>query len=169
MWNLLKAKNDCSRFRILLEDSAETCPDASTVEELTAGLTHEVSLHFKTCAECREAVRDLLSAREIVRKAGRAAEPGPWFAERVMAAISAQEKELEEAARTWLVVPRFASKLVLASAALLLIASTWLYKRPPSQTSNPPAATATPEYLFEAPNPPMNQDDVLISMAERNP
>lgn len=169
MWNLLKAKDDCSRFRILLENSAEARPEASSVEDLTAGLTDAIALHFRTCTECRDAAQDLLSAREIVRKAGRAAEPGPRFAERVMAAISAREQELEEAARTWLVVPRFASRLALASAALLVIASTWLYKRPSSETSNPPAATASPEYIFEAPTPPASQDDVLISMAERNP
>jgi len=35
-------------------------------------------------------------------------------------------------------------------------------------TTKQPAAASSQEYLFEAPAPPMNQDDVLISMAERN-
>jgi hypothetical protein len=170
MWNLLKANGDCDRFRILLEDSASAHPEAKTVGELTGYLPDDLRAHFKACGGCQEAAQDLLTAREIVRKAVPAAgEASPWFAERVMAAIAVHEQELEDAARTWLVVPRFASRLALASAAVLLIASTWLYESRTPEKINAPAATAVPEYLFEAPNPPINQDDVLISMAERNP
>ena len=170
MWNLLKASDDCSRFRILLEDFASTRPGARTVEELTEGMADDIAVHFQKCSGCQEAAQDLIAARQIVREAALpAGEPAPWFAGRVMAAIAAREKELEEAARTWLVVPRFASRLALVSAALLLIASTWLYKRPGPSTTTAPAATAAPEYLFETPTPPMSQDDVLISMAETNP
>jgi hypothetical protein len=170
MWNLMKGQDDCSRFRTVLEDSATAHPDARTVEELTADLPPATAAHFHACPDCEQAARELLAAREIVRQVSPpASESAPWFTERVLAAIAVREKELEEAAGTWLVVPRFASRLALASAALLLIASTWLYERPSAEKMNPPAAVATPEYLFEAPPPSMNQDDVLISMAERNP
>ena len=170
MWNLLKASDGCERFRILLEDTAGARPGARTVEELTEGMANDLAAHFETCLGCREAAEDLLSSRELVRSAiPAAAEASPWFSQRVMAAIAVHEKELEEAARTWLVVPRFASRLALASLAVLLIASTWLYKRPSPQAVNSASAAAAPEYLFEAPAPPLNQDDVLASMAERNP
>jgi hypothetical protein len=68
----------------------------------------------------------------------------------------------------WSMVPRFASRLAWASAIVLLAGSTWLYQRPKQGPNIQPAAAAAQEYLFEAPSPPMNQDDVLISMAERN-
>ena len=84
-----------------------------------------------------------------------------------MAAIAARERELSEMASTWLAVPRFASRLAVASGALLLVASTWLYERPSTTPANQPAATANQEYLFEAPQAPLNQDDVLISLAEQ--
>jgi hypothetical protein len=85
-----------------------------------------------------------------------------------MAAIAARERELSEVARTWLAVPKFASRLAMASGALLLVASTWLYERPYKAPAKQPAATASQEYLFESPQPPMNQDDVLVSLAEKN-
>jgi len=85
-----------------------------------------------------------------------------------MAGIVARERKLAEAASTWMAVPKFASRLALASGALLLVASTWLYERPSTVPAKQPAAAASQEYLFEAPQPPMNQDDVLISLAEQN-
>jgi hypothetical protein len=71
-------------------------------------------------------------------------------------------------ANTWVAVPKYASRLALVSGALLLVASTWLYGRPSAVAVKQPTAVAAQEYLFEAPQAPMNQDDVLISMAEKN-
>jgi hypothetical protein len=170
MWNLTNRQGECNRFRTLLEDSATAHPGARTLEELMAGMPVAIRAHFRACAACAESARELLTTRELLAGIAPAgAEPRPWFTTRVMAAIAAREREIEDAGRTWLAVPRFASKLALASGALLLIASTWLYERPPSERGNLPSAVKSPEYLFEAPAPPMNQDDVLISMAERNP
>ena len=56
-----------------------------------------------------------------------------------------------------------------AIVTMLLAGSAWLYERPMAAPNKAPAAAAsTQEYLFEAPPPPINQDDVLISMAEKN-
>jgi hypothetical protein len=85
-----------------------------------------------------------------------------------MAAIAARERELSEVASTWLAVPKFASRLAMASAALLLVASTWLYERPLSAPNQHASTLAAQESLFEAP-PPVNQDDVLINTQENNP
>src|SRR6267142_2539033 len=71
-------------------------------------------------------------------------------------------------ASTWLAVPKFASRLAVASAALLLVASTWLYEKPPSIPNQQATALAAQELLFEAP-PPANQDDVLVPAQENNP
>jgi hypothetical protein len=169
MWNLLTGRKDeCSFIRGLLEDSAG-CPYATSVEELLRELTEEQRAHFDGCPSCRDAALDLLAAREIFREvAPNAEEARPWFAARVMSAIAERERELSAAASAWLAVPKFASRLALASGAVLLVASTWLYERPYPEPAKQPAATSQ-EYLFEAPAPPMNQDDVLLSMAEMNP
>ncbi len=82
-----------------------------------------------------------------------------------MAAIGARERELTEAASTWLAVPKFASRLAMASGAVLLIATTWLYERPLTTPNQQAATLAAQESLFEWPAP-MNQDDVLVPVQE---
>jgi hypothetical protein len=169
MWNLLK-KNDeeCRKLRDLLEESAAALPKATSAEELSAAWPAAQREHMAACRNCQEAAQDLLASREIFKGVGSATELAkPWFATRVMAAIAARERELAEAASTWLAVPKFASRLAMASGALLLLTSTWLYERHSTAPAKQPAA-ASQEYLFETPQPPMNQDDVLISLAEQN-
>jgi hypothetical protein len=169
VWNLLKKSDDeCRKLQDLLEDSAVR-PEAASAEALTEILSPSERTHLASCEQCREAARDLVATREIFEGIGSAAEmASPWFATRVMAGIAACERELAEAASTWLAVPKFASRLALVSGALLLVASTWLYERPSAAPAKQSAAAASQEYLFEAPQPPMNQDDVLISLAEQN-
>ena len=92
----------------------------------------------------------------------------PWFSTRVVAAIAARERELTEAASTWLAVPKFASRLALASAALLLLTSTWLYEKPLPAPNQQAVSLAAQESLFES-SPPANLDDVLVPVQENNP
>jgi hypothetical protein len=170
MWNLL-SKNDkeCGKLRDLLEESAAALSEATSAEELIAELPEAQRNHMAACGRCQEAARDLLAAREIFKGVGSAAELAkPWFATRVMAAIVARERELAEAASTWLAVPKFASRLALASGALLLVASTWLYERPLPAVNQQARALAAQESLFEVP-PPVNQDDVFVPAQENNP
>ena len=170
MWDLLK-KNDeeCSRLRDLLEESAAARPDASRVEELREAWPSAQRAHMAECAKCREAAQDLFAARVIFAGVASSAEiERPWFASRVMTAIAARQRELSDVASTWLAVPKFASRLALASCALLLVASTWLYKRPLPAPSQQASTLAAQESLFEAP-PPVNQDDVLAKLQENNP
>src|SRR5260370_270366 len=123
MWNRMgQLGHECSHFRTLLEDSAVAPQAPQSVEALLEGMPPTARSHFAACPDCQEAAQDLLTAREILKQAAPSGfEAGPWFAGRVLAAIAVQEKELEEAVRTWLVVPRFASRLALASGALLLV------------------------------------------------
>jgi len=60
------------------------------------------------------------------------------------------------------------TRLALASGALLLVASTWLYERPLATPSRQASTLEAQESLFEAP-PPVNQDDVLLNTPENNP
>jgi hypothetical protein len=167
MWNLLKKRTDeCRKLQDLLEESAEIRPEAVRVEELGAAWPPAQRTHIAACGRCQEAARDLLATREIFKGVGSATETArPWFATRVMAAIAARERELSEKASMWLAVPKLASRLAVASGALLLVASTWLYERP---LPAPQASTlAAQESLFESP-PPANQDDLLVPEQENN-
>ena len=170
MWDLLK-KNDeeCSRVRDLLEESAAARPDAARSEELSEAWTPAQRAHVAECGKCQEAAQNVLATREIFAGLASSAEiERPWFASRVMTAIAARQRELSDVASTWLAVPKFASRLALASCALLLVASTWIYERPLPTSSQQASTLAAQESLFEAP-PPVNQDDVLAKLQENNP
>jgi hypothetical protein len=171
MWNLLtRRKDECTHLRDLLEGLAAERPLAGSLEELLEILPQDHRAHFAGCRSCRDAAQDLLAAREIFKGvAAHSEEAGPWFARRVMAAIAGRERELAFPVSPWTAIPRFASRLALVTAVVLLAGTTWLYEKPVTAPSRQPAAALSPEYLFEAPPQPMNQDDVLISMAERNP
>jgi len=169
MWNLLsKRVEDCGKMRDFLEESAVARPEALTVEQLIQNLPVAERSHIAACQDCLEAAKDLLATRKIFR--GVTSDAGidrPWFAARVMSAIAARERELTEAASTWLAVPKFASRLAMVSGALLLVASTWLYEKPMSTPNLQATALAAQESLFEGP-PPANQDDVLVPVQENN-
>ena len=171
MWNLLKQSDEeCRKLQDLLEDSAAACPEAISVAQFSEALPAAQRSHFAACASCREAAQDLLATREIFKGvASRAGQAGPWFAAGVMGAIRAREHEFALRASLWRAFPRYASRLAWVSAVMLLAGSTWLYERPAAAPNKQPVAASTQEYLFEAPPQPMNQDDVLISMAEKNP
>src|SRR6202140_1854430 len=160
MWNLLKKRDEeCRKLQDLLEDSAAVLPEAVSAEQLSEAWPAPQRNHMAACGKCREATQDLLATREIFKGISSTSQMvRPWFANRVMAAIAARERELSEVAKTWLAVPKFASRLAIASGALLLVASTWLYERPSAAPAKQPAAAASQEYLFEAPQPNMNQD-----------
>ena len=103
--------------------------------------------------EVRMVLRDMEARR---------AEPSPFFAKRVMAAIAVQEVELGRRSRAWAAVPAFASRLSAIAALLLVMAGTWLYTGSHRQS-------ATTNALVEdiASNAQQsNQDEVFVSPAE---
>jgi hypothetical protein len=169
MWNLLKKNREaCSQFQEELETAASLASFAATPGELLAALPAPCRKHAEFCGECRAAVEELLTTRALLRALpARSKTPAPWFAPRVMAAIAAKEAELRRMGSPWAVVPRFASRLALASAAALLVVSTWVYQRPVAAPAKQPSADAVPEYLFENSQPPVSQDDIIVSLAER--
>jgi hypothetical protein len=170
MWNLLRKRDEeCRKLRDLLENSAAARPEAVNVEELTEAWPAAQRTHIAACGSCQEAAQDLLATREIFKGVASDTETArPWFATRVMAAIAARERELSEVASTWLAVPKFASRLALASGALLLVASTWLYERPLPAPNQQSSILAAQESLFESP-PSANQDDLLVPVQENKP
>lgn len=92
----------------------------------------------------------------------RRAEPSPFFAKRVMAAIEVREAELGRRSRAWAAVPVFASRLSAIAAILLVAAGTWLY------TGSRPSVTAQ-NGIFEdsaAAAGSSSQDEVFVIPAE---
>jgi hypothetical protein len=166
MWDLLSGKDsECTQFR----EELEALSSMESKEELLSALRPAQQTHAATCADCQAAVQELFDVRTLLQGRRAPAAPDAWFAGRVMKAISAREEELAGPAGTWIAVPRLASRLALASGALLLIASTWLYQKPSATPTQQTAVNAAnSEYLFEAPPAATTQDDVLASLAEKN-
>lgn len=168
MWNLLKKNGqECGRIQDSLEEAAENS-NAGTIEQLIASLPAAAREHIVGCGVCRETALDLAATKEIFKGTASVAEEArPWFATRVMAAIAARERELAERMSAWREFSRFASRLALISAVLLVAGTTWFYEKGIRAPSNPSNGAAQ-ESIFEPPQQ-ANQDDILISMAESNP
>lgn len=153
MWGLLKRdREDCERFRESLEEG-----------ESVAALEPALREHAEACKDCRAAADDMLMSRELLKTLpSQAGAHRPWFAPRVMAAIVAHESELRRSLEAWTAVPRLAAKLTWVSAFALLLATTWLYKRP---AASAPATPAVMDSVFENVPAASSNDDVLVSWA----
>ena len=169
MWNLLKREDqECRRLRDAIEAAAMKSADAVSVESksLTELLAAHHRKHLETCADCRNAVQDLVAMKELFRGAVRfRQEERPWFAARVMAAIASRESKLAERVSAWTEFPRFASRLTWITAVLLLVGTTWFYESVLRAPSYP--ASGSQESIFEAP-PQTPPDDILVSWASDN-
>lgn len=168
MENKLKNRRaDCRDFQMQLEDAASASPDAKDLPELLAAVPGPLKFHAKTCANCRAAAERLLEARAVLAVLPSQAElGGPWFAPRVMAAIAARRAEMSRAPDTWTFLPKLAARLIWASAIALLLASGWLYQRPAPTPTRAVLTDITGEPLVSNAMP-ANNDEVLISLAER--
>jgi len=93
---------------------------------------------------------------------GKRAEPGPFFAKRVMAAIEAREAELVRRARAWAAIPSFAYRVSAVAALLLVMASTWLW----SGTRNNSVVTVGIVEDIASNASQANQDDVFVAPSE---
>lgn len=167
MWNLLKRENEeCRTLRDAVEQAATKFGDALSVKRSTEELSPEERKHLDACAECREMLQELVATKRLFRGVpGFMNQERPWFAARVMAAIASRERELAERVSAWNEFPRFASRLSLVAAILLLAGTTWFYEsvvRAPSYMSS-----GSQESIFEAPQQ-TTPDDILGSRAGDN-
>ncbi|HTQ62008.1 MAG TPA: hypothetical protein VMI32_17420 [Candidatus Solibacter sp.] len=164
-----KYRAQCREFRGQLEDAAGVASDAKIMAELLAAVPARLREHTVACADCRAAAEHVLSSRVLLSGlSSRAAIGGEWFPTRVMAAIAARSSEQARTADTWTFLPKLAARLTWASALALLLASGWLYQKPavdiPSTKSV--ATDITGEPLRDSAMP-ANNDEVLVSLAER--
>jgi hypothetical protein len=150
MFNTGKNREQCERLR----DSLETSASATA-------LSAALQKHLADCMDCRSAAEELFASRALLQKMPlQTAEPGPWFAARVMAAIAARESTLQRSFEAWTVVPKFAARLTWISALALLLAGTWLYQAP--KTAPKSGNGSNVESLFDVAPASASQDDVLI-------
>ena len=157
----------CREFQSQLEDAASAAPDAKELPQLLAAAPVALKDHAAACADCRAAAENILAARALLTELPSfAATAGPWFAPRVMAAIAARKADLARAADTWTFLPKLAARLTWASAVALLLASTWLYQKPANPSAKPVATDITGEPVVDAATP-ANNDEVLVSLAEK--
>ena len=157
-------KRECNNFRDALNEVA----GAATIPELLAGASPQQRAHAAACEDCREALEELLATRLLLSAlAPQRDVPRPWFASRVMSAIAARGTESIRLATAWTVVPKLASRLAWVSAVAILVAGTWLYRKPVSASPSPTGTEASVESIFET-APPPHQDDVFLSTVEKN-
>jgi hypothetical protein len=155
MWNpLKKSSSECDGFRDLLEEGG------------SATLPVTLREHVSACSDCAAAVEVMAASRELLSALPRQAEAGPWFAPRVMAAIKARESELRRSVDEWIIVPKLARRLTWISALALVLASSWLFGRPNSTALKPVSTDMTGEPVPEY-SAPVNNDDLLLSLAEK--
>jgi hypothetical protein len=167
MLSLLKNKKRCNDFRGRLDGAADALRSAETAEQLLSQLPPELRDHALDCGECRRAAEDLFATRVLLAALPATADGGPWFAPRVMAAITAREQEMERPATIWSAVPRLASRLAWISAIVFVAGSTWLFEKPVAKPTPPASVDVMPDALFDVGPGAMSHDQVLVNLAER--
>jgi len=156
MWNPLKKSDaECDRLRESLEEISDG-----------GALPEELRKHASECQDCEDAVDELTASRALLSALPRQVEAGPWFVRRVMAAIAARESELRRSIDTWVIVPKLARRLTWVSALALVLAGTWLFGQPASTPSGPVVTDITGEPAYEN-TAPVNNDELLLSLAEK--
>jgi hypothetical protein len=168
-----KRRAQCLEFQSRLEEATGAAPSAKDPSELLAAAPDALKSHASACADCRAAAENILAARALLAELPScAATAGPWFAPRVLAAIAARKAELSRAADTWTFLPRLAARLTWASSVALLLASAWLYQKPPTMpgttTTAKSVATDIAGDPFVDPAAQSNADDEFLpSLAEK--
>lgn len=166
-----KSHAGCGDFQTQLEDAATRAPGIRELAELFAAAPAAVQEHSASCVACREYAKNIIEARTLLAVLpSNAGLPGPWFAPRVMAGILARRAELARIPDAWTLLPKLAARLTWASAIALLLASGWLYQRPAANNTQTSAKAAVTDITGEPlrdTSMPSNNDEVLVSLAER--
>lgn len=157
----------CQEFREELEAlpwKEDTGSDLQII--MMEGMSPTSRGHATVCADCREAADDVALTRRVLRPLGEvSAEPGPWFATRVAAAIAGRESEMDLRDAVWISIRKLAPRLVAVCALLLVLASTWTYQLRQMEIAGRTQAGTSDTVLEPGQTTPLN-DDVLISATE---
>jgi hypothetical protein len=158
---------NCEWFLNELEGLPSNGPKGATAEVLLSRLPAEAREHALRCRECEGVVQDFVETRRALESmvAG-LPKAGPWFTQRVMRSIAAQEEEIEETVNGfWTNVRRLAPRLVAFATLLLMLGGTWAFQeRRASRMRGPEMRPA--EGIFETAPAPVVNDDVIASVHE---
>ena len=156
----------CQEFREELEVLPLKVNMGSELRMLLEEMSPGSRKHASKCADCREAADDVALTRSALRPLGEvSAEPGPWFATRVMTAIAGRESEMDLRDAVWVSIRRLAPRLVAVCALLLLLASTWTYRLRQMEIVGR-TQTGSADTVLEPGQPAPLNDDVLLSTTE---
>jgi hypothetical protein len=163
MWDLRRNRKECAIFLDALEAAWEKRPDVFAREELLAELPANLREHGKCCKGCARNIDNLLTTRNALRGyATPASFNAPWFAARVMARISTEERVRASEEATWSVLPRLASRFAGVAVLALVLAAGWLIKGPLGN----PASASTVE-SFDGSQAQVSYDDPLGGVQEK--
>jgi hypothetical protein len=124
--------------------------------------------HLEECRGCREALEAAELAGRLLREA-RAPEAGPggFFAARVSAHIRAKEKARRAQADFWKPIETLSKRLVWTSALLLVVLTSVVYEMKPQRNPAPQAQESVTDRFPEPVPQTPDEDEVLVSLAER--
>jgi negative regulator of sigma E activity len=160
--------NSCEAFEARLEDAAQIAAERGEQIALDADL----SAHVSDCAHCRESLEAVTISRSLLR-AGLAptGEPNPFFAERVMAVIRAEEqRQAAQGSIFWSPLQHLAARMAMVAGVVVMALTVYLYS---VGTTSSSVATAQNDTSYElVPHQqlepqPQSKDDVLMSLVER--
>jgi hypothetical protein len=146
--------------------------DVCTASALFAQLPEEARAHTAVCAECQAAVQDFVDTRQaLAAMAENLPQAGPWFTARVMRAVAAQEKEIEERQNGfWVYVRRLAPRMVAFATLLLMLGGTWAFQERRAATRVQGAQMGSVESIFErTPTTPPNDDIIATAHEDKLP
>jgi hypothetical protein len=160
-------KANCEDFLNELEGLPVDRPGGATAEELSRSLPPQSRGHAASCASCQAALEDFAEARRVLRtRREESPQPGPFFMKRVMAAINAQEAEIEEEKNGfWISIRRIAPRLAAFAAVLLVLCGTWAFEVRRAEHGSAPVVRPADGLFETAPSAPPN-DDVIASANE---
>jgi hypothetical protein len=154
-------KMNCDTFLSELEALAP-----GNFEELLARLPVPAREHIAQCASCREALNDLAETRAALAPMRAALpRPGPWFVTRVLNAIAAREREIEERKNSvWVGVRRFAPRLAALACVILVVGGTWAFQLRRADRLASQTRVTGAESLFEPGTSMPVNDDIVGSV-----
>ena len=167
MGNLVnRDQQKCRRFLDALEELSLSGGTRRNTEEWRAELPEAEAEHLGSCEACRAALEEFAETRNALSGVT-VHRPGPWFTTRVMAAITAQEKEEEARDGVWISVRRLAPRLVALSALLLVLGGSWALELGKTDALN--AERKSGDIVFDSSVSPVSYDDGLGMTSEVRP
>ncbi len=140
-----------------LEEYVEGRLDASRTAEMTA--------HLNECPNCRETVEAAAAAGRILREArAPAGNPAETFWTRLGAQLREEEERRLAVGDFWGALERLAWRFSMGTAVVVLVLAGYLVTQGPVEHS---PETAERREIFQEPEQPQNQDEVLITLANR--